>query len=164
MGTPAKTKEKKAEYPIYTMEEKGKLILPPSIISQITYLHSHCGNKEWSGLLLYDVIKGNPSKPEDFELEAKHIFLMDIGTGGATDYETDGDIVDLYDKIPEAMEQKLGHVHTHHSGSAYFSGVDTGELQDNVDKYNYYLSFVVNFNGNYAAKVAFLSICTPHPR
>ena len=157
MGTPAQTKEKKAEYPIYTMEDKGKLILPPEIISQITYLHSHCGSKEWSGLLLYDVIKGNPSKPKDFELEAKHIFLMDIGTAGATDYETDGDIVDLYDQIPEALEQKLGHIHTHHSGSAYFSGVDTGELQDNVDKYNYYLSFVVNFNGNYAAKVAFLS-------
>lgn len=157
MGTPAQTKEKKAEYPIYTMEDKGKLILPPSVISQITFLHSHCGTKEWSGLLLYDVIKGNPSKPKDFELEAKHIFLMDIGSGGATDYETDGDIVDLYDQIPEAMEQKLGHVHTHHSGSAYFSGVDTGELQDNVDKYNYYLSFVANFSGNYAAKVAFLS-------
>jgi hypothetical protein len=158
MGTAAKAKEKeKAEYPIYTMEEKGKLVLPPRIISQITFLHSHCGVKEWSGLLLYDVVKGDPSKPEDFELEAKHIFLMDIGTAGATDYETDGDIVDLYDQIPEAMEQKLGHIHTHHSGSAYFSGVDTGELQDNVDKFNYYLSLVVNFNGNYAAKVAFLS-------
>jgi len=155
MGTAAKTPEK-AEYPIYTMEDKGKLILPPEIIAQITYLHSHCGGKEWSGILLYDV-KGNPSKPESFELTAKHIFLMDIGTAGATDYETDGDIVDIFDQIPEAMEMKLGHVHTHHSGSAYFSGTDEGELQDNVDKHNYYLSLVVNFNGNYAAKVVFLS-------
>ncbi len=155
MGTPAKPKQ--AEYPIYKMEEKGKLILPPEVISQITYLHSHCGSKEWSGLLLYDVKNGNPSKPENFELEVKHIFLMDIGSAGATNYELDGDIVELYDEIPEAMEQKLGHVHTHHSGSAYFSGVDEGELQDNVDKYNYYLSLVVNFNGLYAAKVAFLS-------
>ena len=68
MGTPAQTKEKRAEYPLYEMEEKGKLILPPKIISQIQYLHSHCGKVEWSGLLLYDVIKGNPSKPENFEL------------------------------------------------------------------------------------------------
>ncbi len=156
MGTPAKI-EKRAEYPVYNMEKKGKLILPPELISQITYLHSHCGSKEWSGLLLYDVKNGDPSKPEDFELEAKHIFLMDIGSAGATDYETDADIVDLYDEIPEAMEMKLGHIHTHHSGSAYFSATDTGELQDNVDKHNYYLSLVVNFNGNYAAKVVFLS-------
>jgi len=155
MGTAAKTPEK-AEYPIYTMEDKGKLILPPEIIAQITYLHSHCGGKEWSGILVYDV-KGNPSKPESFELIAKHIFLMDIGTAGATDYETDGDIVDIFDQIPEAMEMKLGHIHTHHSGSAYFSGTDEGELQDNVDKHNYYLSLVVNYNGNYAAKVVFLS-------
>jgi len=156
MGTPAKV-EKRAEYPLYEMEEKGSLILPPHIISQITFLHARCGNTEWSGMLLYDVLKGNPSKPEDFKLEAKHIFLMDIGTAGSTSYETDGDIVDLFDEIPEAMEMKLGHIHTHHSGKAYFSGVDMSELQDNVDKHNYYLSLVVSFDGNYAAKVVFLS-------
>ena len=53
-------KEKKAEYPIYEMEKKGKLILPPDLIAQITYLHSHCDGKEWSGYLVYDV-EGNPS-------------------------------------------------------------------------------------------------------
>ena len=135
MGTAAK-ETKKVEYPIYEMEEKGKIIIPPEIISQITFLHSHCGGKEWSGLLLYDV-EGNPSKPEDFKLTAKHIFLMDIGSAGATVYETDADIVDLYDEIPEAMDMKLGHIHTHHNGSAYFSGTDMGELHDNVDKHNY---------------------------
>ena len=65
MGTAAKAKEKKAEYPIYEMEKKGKLILPPDLIAQITYLHSHCDGKEWSGYLVYDV-EGNPSKPENF--------------------------------------------------------------------------------------------------
>ncbi len=157
MGTPAKSKEKRPDFPIYEMEERGKLILSPLIIAQITYLHSHCGKDEWSGLLLYDVKKGNPSKPETFELEVKHIFLMDIGSAGATDYETDGDIVDIYDQIPGAMEMKLGHIHTHHNGSSYFSNIDMGELQDNVDKHNYYLSLVVSFDGNYAAKIAFLS-------
>jgi len=156
MGTSSKTKEK-VEYPIYKMEEKGKLILPPHILSQITFLHSHCGTDEWSGFLLYDVIKGNPSKPEGFELEVKHIFLMDIGSAAYTEYQPDGDIVDLYDQIPEAMEQKLGHIHTHHSGGTYFSGTDMDELHTNVDKHNYYLSLIVNFNGNYAAKVVFLS-------
>ena len=157
MGTAAKTKEKTPDYPIYEMERKGKLILPPEIISQITFLHSHCTTDEWSGFLVYDVKNGNPSKPEEFELEAKHIFLMDIGSTAFTEYEPDGDIVEIYDEIPEAMEMKLGHIHTHHSGSAYFSGTDMSELQTNVDKHNYYLSLVVNFNGNYTAKVVFLS-------
>ena len=52
-----KKKEEKIEYPIHEMEEKGKLIIPPLIIAQTTFLHSHCGRDEWSGLLLYDVIK-----------------------------------------------------------------------------------------------------------
>ena len=157
MGTPAKKKEVKVDYPIYEMEERGKLILPPEIISQITFLHSHIGKTEWSGMLLYDVVKGNPSKPEDFELEAKHIFLMDIGSAAYTEYEPDGDIVDIYDNIPEAMEWKTGHVHTHHDMTTYFSGTDMSELHENVDKHNYYLSLIVAFNGSYTAKVVFLS-------
>ena len=157
MGTPAKKKEVKVDYPIYEMEERGKLILPPEIISQITFLHSHIGKTEWSGMLLYDVVKGNPSKPEDFELEAKHIFLMDIGSAAYTEYEPDGDIVDIYDNIPEAMEWKTGHVHTHHDMTTYFSATDMSELHENVDKHNYYLSLIVAFNGSYTAKVVFLS-------
>lgn len=156
MGTPAKSK-KKIDYPVHEMKEKGRLVIPPEIISQIQFLHSYCGTDEWSGMLLYDVVSGNPSDPENFELKVKHIFLMDIGSAAATEYEPDGDIVDIFDNIPEAMEWKIGHIHTHHSGSTYFSAVDTGELQDNVDKHNYYLSLVVNFNGNYSAKVVFLS-------
>jgi len=158
MGNQTTTKvPKQVDYPIYEMEKRGKLILPPEIISQITFLHSHCGTDEWSGLLLYDVISGNPSDPENFKLEAKHIFLMDIGSAAYTDYEPDGDIVDIYDKIPEAMEWKMGHIHTHHSMKAYFSQTDMSELHTNVDKHNYYLSLIVNFSGNFAAKVVFLS-------
>jgi hypothetical protein len=157
MGKPANNKKEKVEYPLYEMEEKGKLILPPEILSQITFLHSHVGRTEWSGMLLYDVINGNPSKPETFELEVKHIFLMDIGSAAYTEYEADGDIVDIYDNIPEAMEWKTGHVHSHHDMTTYFSTTDMGELHDNVDKHNYYLSLIVAFNGSYTAKVAFLS-------
>ena len=155
MGTPA-TKQK-VEYPVYTMDAKGKLTLPPHIISQIQFLHSHVGKTEWSGMLLYDVVSGSPSKPEEFELEAKQIFLMDVGSAAYTEYETDGDIVDIYDQFPEAMGWKTGHIHTHHNMGTYFSGTDEQELHDNVDKHNYYLSLIVNFDGNYTAKVVFLS-------
>jgi len=148
---------KKVSYPIYEMEAKGRLILPMEMINQIMYLHASIGKTEWSGLLLYEVVSGNPSKPSDFVLKVKHIFLMDIGSAAFTEYETDGDIVDLYDNVEGAMEMKIGHVHSHHDMSAFFSGTDTDELMVNVDKHNYYLSLIVNFSGNYVAKVAFLS-------
>lgn len=145
------------KYPLYEMEDKGKLILPMDVVNQIMYLHASIGKTEWSGILLYDVIRGNPSKPKEFVLKAKHIFLMDIGSAAFTEYETDSDIVDLYDNVEGAMSMKIGHVHSHHDMSAYFSGTDTQELMDNSDKHNYYLSLIVNFSGNYVAKVAFIS-------
>lgn len=150
-------KASKVEYPIHEMEDEAKLIIPPHIIAQIQYLHSHCGGDEWSGMLLYDVIKGDVSDPANLEIEVKHIFLMDIGNAAYTEYETDEDIVDIYDNIPDAMGWKTGHIHTHHSGSTYFSGTDMDELHTNVDKHNYYLSLVVNFKGTYSAKIVFLS-------
>ncbi len=150
-------KEKEIVYPIHEMDVRGKLILPENIITQINYLHGKVGKEEWSGMLLYDVKSGSPAKPENFVLEAKHIFLMDIGSPAYTEYEADADIVDIYDNIEEAMEWKTGHIHTHHNMETYFSGTDMSELHTNVDKHNYYLSLIVNFSAKYTAKVAFLS-------
>ena len=153
----ANKKETQIEYPVVELREKGKLYLTDEILMQINYLHSRTGTKEWSGMLMYEVLKGSIAKPSQFILRAKHIFLMDIGTASYTEYETDEDIVDLYDNVEGSMEMKTGHIHTHHNMSTFFSGTDKSELMDNVDKYNYYLSLIVNFEGNYSAKVAFLS-------
>jgi hypothetical protein len=149
--------EKQIVYPTSEMDERGKLYIPPNVLAQINYLHGRVGKDEWSAMLLYDVRSGSPADIENFELEAKHVFLMDIGTAAYTEYETDGDIVDIYDNIEEAMEWKTGHIHSHHSMDAYFSGTDMSELNDNVDKHNYYLSLIVNFAQRPTAKVAFLS-------
>lgn len=97
-------------------------------------------------------------------MKAKYIFLMDIGTAGFTEYETDTDIVDMYDNVEDAMDLKIGHIHTHHTMSTFFSGTDNEELQDNVDKHNYYLSLIVNFASTYSAKVAFLSDVHTHSK
>jgi len=150
-------KDTKIIYPVHEMEKHGRLILPDNVLAQITYLHGKVGKEEWSGMLLYDVQSGSPADVENFALVAKHIFLMDIGTKAYTEYSPDGDIVDIYDNIEEAMEWKTGHIHTHHDMGAYFSGTDESELNDNVDKHNYYLSLIVSFDGKYHAKVAFLS-------
>jgi hypothetical protein len=152
------TKGKKTvEYPIITMEKKGRLYLTRDLVSQILFLHSAIGKTEWSGVLMYDVVSGSPSTPEKFILRAEQIFLMDIGTSGYTEYDYSEDIIDLYDNVEGSMDMKTGHIHTHHSMDAFFSGTDMSELHENVDKYNYYLSLIVNFSGQFKAKVAFLS-------
>jgi hypothetical protein len=150
-------KKKQVEYPIMELEEKGKLYLTDDFLMQINYLHARTGKREWSGMLMYEVLKGSIAKPSEFVIRAKHIFLMDIGTSGYTEYNTDEDIVDLYDNIEGSMDMKTGHIHTHHNMDTFFSGTDNGELMENVDKYNYYLSVIVNFEGTYSAKIAFLS-------
>lgn len=40
---------------------------------------------------------------------------------------------------------------------AFFSGTDQTELHDNVDNYPYYLSLIVNNDGEYCAKIAFVA-------
>lgn len=152
------TKEdKKKSYPVIEFKGKGSLILTNEILAQIFYLHSGVGNTEWSGILLYDVISGSPANPADFVLKAKHIYLMDIGSTAYTSYSFGSEVVDLFDAIPDAMDMKIGQIHSHHTMSTSFSGTDTDELMENLDKHNYYLSLIVNMAGNYTAKVAFLT-------
>lgn len=158
------TKKEEIRYPIVEMSEKGRLLISPEMVAQIQFLHASIGKTEWSGILVYDVVSGSPKDPKNFVLEAKRVFLMDIGSAAYTEYSPDEDVIDLYDQMPEAMEMKTGHIHTHHDMTTFFSGTDMGELHDNVDKYNYYLSLIVNFSGNYTAKVVFLSDVTSSKR
>lgn len=83
---------------------------------------------------------------------------MHIGTSGSTEFEMDNEsTVELYDEYPDLMEglSRTGLIHSHHSMKAYFSSTDDGELSDNTANYNIYLSLIVNFDGDYAARVAF---------
>ena len=155
--TQKKQETVKKKYDHVVLDKRGTLIISKEVQEQIVALHRLVGSKEWSGILIYDV-EGSPLDPKTFKCIAKHIHLMDIGSGGYTEYEPDGeDMVSLFDEYPDAMELKTGHIHTHHNMSAFFSGTDTGELEDNVDKHNYYLSLIVNFSQEYVAKVAMLS-------
>lgn len=87
---------------------------------------------------------------------------MDIGTSTYTEYEffQGDDYAD--DKVMNAMEDsdsKIGHCHTHHNMTCFFSGTDTAELHDNAPAYNYYVSLIVNFKDytNWCGKIAYIS-------
>jgi len=136
------------------------LIISSEIQNQIQHLHKKVGKKEWSGQLIYEVIEGNTEDPDNLVMEAKGLFLMDIGEGSSTDFEvSEEDTFKLTDEYPELMDgnTRLGLIHTHHNMKVYFSGVDNDELKDNAEDYNAYLSLIVGFNLDYKARVAFIT-------
>ena len=134
-------------------EHNPKLILSQEIVYQILYLHRKVGAIEWSGMLYYSVKSGTIKEPSSLILVAEHIFPMDKGTGTYTEYEADDSIIDFFEEVPDAMEMKLGHIHTHHTMSTGPSGTDISEIQDNLKHHNYYLSLIVNFKGDYTAVI-----------
>lgn len=132
----------------------GKIKVTQQLKSQIDYLHSNIHNIEWSGVLLYKLDKGNFKKLKNLEFIANDLFLMDIGSSMYTEIEFSNNIVDMYDNIPEAMELKTGLIHTHHNMQTFFSDTDVSEIQDNVSKYNYYISLIVNNSYDWSCKLA----------
>lgn len=136
----------------------GKILIPKKVKDQIDFLHKKVGGTEWSGILVYKHTRGSISKMNNLVFKVSSIFLMDIGTGASTGFEYNADdVVALYDDLDEAMESNIGLIHTHHSMGAYHSNTDMKELEENTDKYNYYVSLVVDFKEEYKCKIGFPS-------
>lgn len=136
---------------------KGKLILTKTLTDQIDWLHENAPkNKEWCGVLFYRHIEGDISEPKSLILQAEHLYLMDLGSEAYTDADIDVDsIIEMDDVIPDVRQLKKGLIHTHHNMRAFFSGTDLDELHTNAPFHNYYLSLIVNYAGEYVARVAF---------
>lgn len=141
-----------------TLQGKGRLILTKELLDGIDWLHDAVGKKEWCGILFYRHIEGDISKPDTLVLQAEHLYLMDIGSEAYTDADIDIDaVIEMDEVIPDVRNLKKGLIHTHHNMTAFFSGTDMSELHDNVGFHNYYLSLIVNFSGEYVAKVAYVA-------
>lgn len=138
---------------------KPKLVLSTDFIEKVKCLHEKApANTEWSGVLLYKDLKGSIDDPTNWEIAIVNLILMDIGTHSYTEYEldeTDPYAMDLWmNHLDEGG--KLGHIHTHHNMTTFFSGTDMTELHDNAPNHNYYLSLIVNYKhfDSWCAKVA----------
>lgn len=107
---------------------------------------------EWSGIILYTT-EGNYGK-KGFKCIVHDIFPMDKGTGAYTEYEFNEDFIKYRIENPETLEYHVGHIHSHNSMGAFFSGTDISELKDNVSNHNFYLSIIVNNNLDIVAKIA----------
>lgn len=69
------------------------------------------------------------------------------------------DIIEMHETFPDIGEgkKKAQHIHSHHSMKTFFSPTDWENLEDRARASNYVLMLIVNFDGNYKAKVAFLA-------
>jgi hypothetical protein len=132
--------------------------------AQIDYLHGACGATEWSGELITSE-KGSINDPDKWRIIGEDIYLADIGTPGGTGYEVGkgayapADIVEMFELYPDIAEgkKKAQHIHSHHSMSTFFSPTDYEQLNDRALSSNYLLMLIVNFRGEYKAKVAFVA-------
>jgi len=136
----------------FEMSQGYTLMISPSLMNEIAYLHSKNDNKEWCGMLFYEEVSGSLFN-SDLVLRAKHIYLLDIGSSAYTAGSVDLELLDFFEEVPEAEDMRRGFIHTHHGMKAYFSGTDMSELYDNTKHYDYYLSLIVNHATLFVTKI-----------
>lgn len=84
------------------------------------------------------------------------ILPMHRGTSGYTEYDLDERLIEYVKAdFKTRKHYMIGHIHSHHSMAVFFSGTDNGELVDNADNHNIYLSLIVNNFMDMTAKIAF---------
>lgn len=142
------------------LPQKPTLLISKEVLSIITYLHSK-EKVEWSGSLFYSIVSGSIEDPDNLILKAEYIHLMDIGSAAYTEFDISGELfLSVFDNEPTLEDRlmngevKIGFVHTHHTMATNPSGTDTQELLDNCKFFPYYLSLIVNYSGNYNARIA----------
>ena len=131
--------------------------MPAEVKAKIQYLCKKIHTIEWSGILVYDIV-GDVRDPKTCRVELKDIVPMDKGTSGYTTYKLDPKVVmKHFMERPEHEDFCIGHIHSHHDMSVFFSGTDTDELHENVPNHNVYLSLIVNNKNDWACKLVFLA-------
>lgn len=113
-------------------------------------------NLEWSGYFLHE------KKGELFneQIIVHGVYLMDIGTAGATDFKGNADVATLVDAYPELDELIFDKgyrilqckVHSHNNMEPFYSEMDQSDLETNAQGRDLYVSIVVNNKMNFFAK------------
>ena len=137
------------------MSTIGKLIISKELSDTIDILHNTIGAKEWSGVLFYQLKSGNIKDLKDLVFEGKYVYPMDIGNAAATSFEYSGELMDVFEIYPEAIDCGTGLIHSHAALNTFFSQTDMKELETNSGAYNFYISLVVNFAKTPVCKIGF---------
>jgi hypothetical protein len=138
------------------LEGNPKVLISEDLWYKICRFHQLFGDTEWSGPIWYKM-KGDINKPDELEIEVIHFMLKDIGSSAHTEYEFGEEMIDVFEEMPELMQAKMGHLHTHHNMDAYFSGTDMHALHEGANSLDMFLSIIVNRKGKKIAKIAMIT-------
>lgn len=140
----------------------GKFIISDRLQQRIDFLHKFVGSTEWSAILLYKTNSATIRDLKDLVFTGIDLYPMDIGNQAKTQFKYDGSIVDMYDKIDDAMELSTGMIHSHHNMTAFISGTDRDDLIKQAELFNYYISLVVAFDKRYVCRASIYSTNKKH--
>ena len=131
----------------------------PTLKDQIDYLHQMISNREWSGILFYEILEGSMEDPDKLVLNCHYLMPLNIGSSVYTEYDPDEATLDAFDMFEGAEDMERATIHTHHNMRAFFSTTDTEDLLEKVadESHSYYLSLIVNIHEEYKAKIALMS-------
>lgn len=142
--------------PVQNFNPNIPLTISDDILNKIQYLCFKISKVEWSGVLFYS-IQGDITDPSEFSVKIEDILPMDKGSSAYTEYNLDSRFVDYLMDNPNAMDWKVGHIHSHNTMNVFFSGTDMQELNDNAPNHNYYLSLIVNNFNEFCAKLCYVA-------
>ena len=147
------TKKEEPKIPIKLVEnntiKSPKLIIPKEIHQKINLLCNLFTNIEWSGVLFYDYT-GEFNK--DMVLTIRDIMPKDLGDAASTSYDVDANIPSFM--LKHGLTRcRMGHIHSHHSMTTFFSSTDTNTLEIEGAESIHFLSLIVNNDNEYSAKI-----------
>lgn len=135
------------------------IIIPESVENKIRYLCSQISQVEWSGVLFYSVEGNFEDADNPLKVTCKDIFLQDIGTGTATEFDMSADVM-AYAIENDLTDYYMGLIHSHNSMPTFFSGTDIATLQQEGENTNHFVSLIVNNVGKYTAAITRLVTVT----
>lgn len=141
----------KPQISIRKLQNKFKCFIKKEALEKIEFFCDKISTTEWSGVLFY-TIDGSMKDINSLVVNVIDVFLLDIGTAGATDYEYEDDYIQYRVQNPQLLEEGIfiGHIHSHNSMATFFSGTDTGELTASAPLHNVFVSLIVNNAGTYS--------------
>ena len=147
------TKKEEPKIPVKLVEnntiKSPKLIIPKEIHQKINLLCNLFTNIEWSGVLFYDYT-GEFNK--DMVLTIRDIMPKDLGDAASTSYDVDANIPSFM--LKHGLTRcRMGHIHSHHSMTTFFSGTDINTLTIEGAESIHFLSLIVNNDNEYSAKI-----------
>lgn len=135
------------------IENNKKVHLDISMAAEykIRALCSMLPNREWSGVLFYEV-EGGFEDLNYMKLHVKDFMTLDIGSNVFTEFEVTPDVC-AYMVDNNLLDCQTGLIHSHNTMSTFFSGVDRDTLLKKGSQQTHFLSLIVNNAGEYSAAI-----------